>query len=242
MASTESMMYDNNFIENLSYDNNIKNNSIYKEYFSKITKQKYIEIVYRIICILNDYKKLNKKYVESEVEHKPVYPNNDEFTTLCELLELPQRRNHVSYENKLSSLFDKLNINQKICILENILDENFVEGESLESEDYYYFDNDKLLKKDYIKENYLIHDYYTDEENINDFAIFIFSKLGHNKGNFLNINDMINENIFIKNNQVKKILDIIIDDSHEKNNSENLTKQFYILNCFTNKQLEFLGI
>jgi hypothetical protein len=216
----------NNSFGELNYKNSIIKNKEYDSLFSDLNKKKFKLITFKIFCIINDCKKINKRYVNSDIENNCVFPNTKEFKVLCSLFNLPIRRNHISFEKKISYVFDNLNINQKICILNNIkknieIDSNIV--------------SDDIEKSQYITDNYMIHDYYKNSENVDDFVSFVFSKLSHPSGSVYNLNDMINEKIKLEPYQIKSIIDII-------NNNDNNKKQYSILNILTNKQLDFLGI
>lgn len=216
----------NNSFGELNYKNSIIKNKEYDSLFSDLNKKKFKLLTFKIFCIINDCKKINKRYVNSDIENNCVFPNTKEFKVLCSLFNLPIRRNHISFEKKISYVFDNLNINQKICILNNIkknieIDSNII--------------SDDIEKSQYITDNYMIHDYYKNSENVDDFVSFVFSKLSHPSGSVYNLNDMINEKIKLEPYQIKSIIDII-------NNNDNNKKQYSILNILTNKQLDFLGI
>lgn len=216
----------NNTFDKLNYKNCINNNKEYDTLFSDLNKSKFKLLTFKIFCIINDYKKINKRYVNIDIENNNVFPNTNEFKVLCSLFIIPIRRNHISFEKKISYVFDNLNINQKICILNNIKKNIKINNEIVD---------DDSKKSKYITENYMIHDYYKNSENVDDFVSFVFSKLSHPSGSVYNLNDMINEKIKLEPHQIKYIIDII-------NNNDNKKKQYCILNILTNKQLNFLGI
>jgi len=217
----------NNSFGELNYKNSIIKNKEYDSLFSDLNKKKFKLLTFKIFCIINDCKKINKRYVNSDIEDNCVFPNKNEFKVLCSLFNLPIRRNHISFEKKISYVFDNLNINQKICILNNIKKKiNF---------DDKLIDDDDIKKLQYITDNYMIHDYYKNSENVDDFVSYVFSKLSHPSRNVYNLNDMINEKIKLETYQIKKIIDII-------NNNDNNKKQYCILKILTNKQLDFIGI
>ena len=115
------MEYINNIsFGQLNYKNSIIKNKEYDSLFSDLNKDKFKLLTFKIFCIINDYKKNNKRYVNSDIEKNCVFPNTKEFKVLCSLFNLPIRRNHISFEKKISYVFDNLNTNQKICILKNI--------------------------------------------------------------------------------------------------------------------------
>ena len=216
----------NNSFGELNYKNSIIKNKEYNSLFSDLNKDKFKSITFKIFCIINDCKKINKRYVNSDIENNCVFPNTKEFKVLCSLFNLPIRRNHISFEKKISYVFDNLNINQKICILNNIKKNIEIDNDIV---------SDDIEKSQYITDNYMIHDYYKNSENVGDFVSFVFSKLSHPSGSVYNLNDMINEKIKLEPYQIKSIIDII-------NNNDNDKKQYSILNILTNKQLDFLGI
>lgn len=216
----------NNSFDELNYKNCIINNKEFSSLFSDLNKKKFKLLTFKIFCIINDCKKKNERYVNSNIENNFVFPNIKEFKVLCSLFNLPIRRNHISFEKKISYVFDNLNINQKLCILNNIKNNIKINNEIF---------NDNIEKSKYITDNYMIHDYYKNSENVDDFVSFVFSKLSHPSGSVYNLNDMINEKIKLEPHQIKYIIDII-------NDNDNQNKQYCILNILTNKQLDFLGV
>ena len=212
----------------LKYKMCILNNKEYNSLFSNLNEDKFKLLSFKIFCIINDYKKKNKRYVDIFIENNCVFPDTKEFKVLCTLFDLSiiEKKNHENYEKIISRVFDNLNINQKICILENIKNDIKIDNNII--------DND-VNNSEFINDNYMIHNYYKNPDNVDKFVKFVFTKLSHPSGSVHNLNDMTNENIKLETYQIKSIIDII-------NNNNNNEKQFCILNILSYKQLCFLGI